>query len=368
MVENGIKSGKIISQVVLKATTQAIQSGSRSFGGKKRKKDVATVVPSPRQNGELRKCWYLKRAIQELIDTQQIMVQSPDAPNVNQNPLPDHNETNMLEVIPSGKDAAIFFKPIIKIKTDLEKSTNAIDLPKEKPTKVGEVTVKSESSKVSLVVGKKILESVGSGQIKPKFIVPGKTTKPLLIIKETLIASIVSKPVSQLPMVNTKAVPWNYDSVVVMHKWKEIIEDVDEIGGLTRSGRCYAPVELRKNKQGNEERMIVKKPITDEEAEEFLKKIKLPEYSVIEQLKKMPAQISLLSLVIHSEDYRKAIMKILSEVCVPSEIKVNQLEKVVGRILDVNKITFSDDELPIEGIGHNRGLYITAKYEHFVVT
>ena len=54
-------------------------------------------------------------------------------------------------------------------------------------------------------------------------------------------------------MVDTKAVPWNYDRVVVMHKGKEVTEDVDEVGGLTRSGRCYAPVELRKNKQGNEE-------------------------------------------------------------------------------------------------------------------
>ena len=49
-------------------------------------------------------------------------------------------------------------------------------------------------------------------------------------------------------MVDTKIVPWNYDRVVVMHKGKEVTEDVDEVGGLTRSGRYYAPVELRKNK------------------------------------------------------------------------------------------------------------------------
>ncbi|KAM3289557.1 hypothetical protein P3S67_017845 [Capsicum chacoense] len=50
MVENGIKSGKIISQAILKATTQAIQNGAGSFGGKKRKEVVATVVLGPRQN------------------------------------------------------------------------------------------------------------------------------------------------------------------------------------------------------------------------------------------------------------------------------------------------------------------------------
>ncbi|KAF3678965.1 putative cell differentiation protein RCD1 -like protein [Capsicum annuum] len=50
MVESGIKSEKIISQAALKATTQAIQSGPGSFGGNKRKEDVATIIPGPRKN------------------------------------------------------------------------------------------------------------------------------------------------------------------------------------------------------------------------------------------------------------------------------------------------------------------------------
>ncbi|XP_016555461.2 uncharacterized protein LOC107854994 [Capsicum annuum] len=315
-----------------------------------------------------KKYWYLKIAIQELINTQQIMVESSDAPNVNQNPLPDHNKTNMLEVILSGEDAMILFKPIIKIKTDSEKSANVVDLTKEKPAEAEVVITKPESSNVPLVVGKEISENIGSSQINPKLIIPERSNKPFLIIKGAPIASIVIKPVSQLPMVDTKVVPWNYDHVVVMHKGKEVTEDIDEVGGLTQFGRYYAPVELRKNKKGNEERMTVKKPVTDEEAEEFLKKMKLPEHFVVEQLKKTPTHISLLSSLMHSEVHRKAIMKILNEACVPSEIKVNQLEKVVERILKANKITFSDDELPVEGTEHNKGLYITVKCEHSIVT
>ncbi|XP_070029295.1 uncharacterized protein [Nicotiana sylvestris] len=38
------------------------------------------------------KCWHLKNAIQELIDTNRIEVQTPEAPNINQNPLPTHQE------------------------------------------------------------------------------------------------------------------------------------------------------------------------------------------------------------------------------------------------------------------------------------
>ena len=48
MVENGIKSGKIVSQAALKATTQVLQNGSGNIGGKKRMEDVVPVVSAPR--------------------------------------------------------------------------------------------------------------------------------------------------------------------------------------------------------------------------------------------------------------------------------------------------------------------------------
>jgi hypothetical protein len=49
----------------------------------------------------------------------------------------------------------------------------------------------------------------------------------------------------------------------------------------------------------------VNKPVSDEEANEFLKLMKHSEYSVVDQLKKTPARISLLSLVLSSELHRK---------------------------------------------------------------
>ena len=48
MVENGIKSGKIVSQASLEATTQVLQNGSGNIGGKKRREDVAAIVSAPR--------------------------------------------------------------------------------------------------------------------------------------------------------------------------------------------------------------------------------------------------------------------------------------------------------------------------------
>ena len=44
MVENGIKSGKIVSQAAIRATTQAIQSGSGNFTN--RKKEEGSMAKS----------------------------------------------------------------------------------------------------------------------------------------------------------------------------------------------------------------------------------------------------------------------------------------------------------------------------------
>ncbi|XP_059311487.1 uncharacterized protein LOC132063073 [Lycium ferocissimum] len=49
MVEEGIKSGRILSYSALKATTQAIQNSSGNFRIKKEKDDIAMVAQGPRQ-------------------------------------------------------------------------------------------------------------------------------------------------------------------------------------------------------------------------------------------------------------------------------------------------------------------------------
>ncbi|PHT93638.1 hypothetical protein T459_01520 [Capsicum annuum] len=44
MIEDGIKTGLIMSFAILKATTQAIQIGSESVRGKKYEEDVSAIV------------------------------------------------------------------------------------------------------------------------------------------------------------------------------------------------------------------------------------------------------------------------------------------------------------------------------------
>lgn len=44
----------------------------------------------------------VENSYSKLIDTNQIKVQTSEAPNIDQNPLPAHHETNMIEMVLKG--------------------------------------------------------------------------------------------------------------------------------------------------------------------------------------------------------------------------------------------------------------------------
>ncbi|XP_047265009.1 uncharacterized protein LOC124896999 [Capsicum annuum] len=276
----------------------------------------------------------------------------------------------MLEMIYDEKESSRFYKPIVRIQTNKEKSVNMVDLLKAMSLiQEGMRKVKvQESTKKPTITVKGVGAVNGLSQDKPKLTVIGALCKPILTVKEALTAPIIIKPMTQPPIVDMKKVPWNYEWTMMTYQGKEVVNDVDEVGGLTRSKRSFMPEILKKSKTIASGPSSIKNPITEEEAKEFLNKMSLPEYSIIDQLKKTPAQISLLSLLLHSKEHRDIILKVLNKVYVAREITVNQHEKMVGKIFKVNWINFSDDELPVEGTGHNRGLYITVKYKNFFIT
>ena len=49
MVENGLKTGRIVSQATLKATTQAIQNGSGSFANRKKRDEDSMMTSGSRE-------------------------------------------------------------------------------------------------------------------------------------------------------------------------------------------------------------------------------------------------------------------------------------------------------------------------------
>ncbi|XP_073267150.1 uncharacterized protein [Populus alba] len=148
-----------------------------------------------------------------------------------------------------------------------------------------------------------------------------------------------------------------------------------KIGGLTRSGGCFTPEELERQRKAKGKDIVdafkgmeVNKPISEDESNEFLKLMKHSEYSVVDQLKKTPARISLMSLILSSELHRKALQKVLNEAYVPQDITQDTMEHLVGRIQASNYLYFTEDELDPEGTGHNKPLYITLKCKDCLIS
>ena len=128
---------------------------------------------------------------------------------------------------------------------------------------------------------------------------------------------------------------------------------------MTGSGRCYASSlsRVKKGEEGTEqsdiEVIVLKKkgkeslnePVSEVEANEFLKFIKHNEYIIVEQLHKLLAKISLLSLMLNFEPHREAMLKVLKQAYVPHNTSTDKIDRLVGNIMMDNYISFSDDEI-----------------------
>ena len=139
---------------------------------------------------------------------------------------------------------------------------------------------------------------------------------------------------------------------------------------LTRSGRYHTPEELerRRKEAGKHIAETVKCRVTTEEAKEFLKIIRNSEYSVIQQLNKLPAQISILALLLSSDVHRKALLKVLKEMCVPTSATESAFEGMVSTALATNQISFTDYALPPKGREHTLPMHIIVRCEDMIVS
>ncbi|KAJ8532930.1 hypothetical protein K7X08_015819 [Anisodus acutangulus] len=189
--------------------------------------------------------------IEALIKEGIIQLKGP-SPNVNNNPLPNHDNAN-----------------INMITVDEENSLEGTIVPIRTEERV-------ESSA--------LITPIITVQVRAPFEVEVLPPKPRIVTS----------------YVDTKTAPWSYSiGERSRGKEKQIVEVV--VAGMTRSGRCYAPADNPK------------KVVTETEVEEFWRKMPTKEYSVVEQLKKTPAQISLLSLLMNSPDHGRALLEVLKE-------------------------------------------------------
>ena len=97
------------------------------------------------------------------------------------------------------------------------------------------------------------------------------------------------------------------------------------------------------------------------EANEFLKFIKHSEYNIVEQLHKLSAKISLLALMLNFEPQREGMLEVLKQAYVPHNAPIDKIDHLIRNIIMDNYISFSGDEIPPNGHGSTRALYITTK-------
>ncbi|XP_071912268.1 uncharacterized protein [Coffea arabica] len=163
----------------------------------------------------------------------------------------------------------------------------------------------------------------------------------------------------QTPVLNLQEVLWNYREPKLLIGGEEMPKK--EVAAITRSGRILNGPAGNEPSKKKKNTMPTRPTVTEEEAFNFLRILKKSEYKVIEQLDKMPAQISILSLLLTSELHREALLKVLTEAQVPKNIPVEKFTHVVKHVLASNQISFSDEDLTSEGIGHNKALYISVR-------
>ncbi|XP_017628879.1 uncharacterized protein LOC108471836 [Gossypium arboreum] len=177
--------------------------------------------------------------------------------------------------------------------------------------------------------------------------------------------------------------PVNYGCNVTIPREENPVnasEEGKDIGLYTCSRRRYnsanARVEHIKGKALVVEQMKektaeleppVNKPVNEEEAKEFLKILKYGEYSIVEQLYKKLARISMLALLLSLEVHRSSLMKVLNETYVTNDISINKLDCLVSNISTDNFIFFNDDEIPPEGMGSTKALYINTRCKGYTL-
>nr|XP_027101487.1 uncharacterized protein LOC113722282 [Coffea arabica] len=268
-------------------------------------------------------CKALKHKIQDMVEAGEIVIRKRDAqgPNVNRNPLPEH--ANIIGVI---LDDTEYVEPVRELAREAEvfgvtDQPFVIELPFEEDEK--------------------------------PFILD------LTPAESAALEPIVVEFSKQEPVLSLQQVPWNYDEPVIQIGKKIIAKE--EVSAVTRSGKIASPFEAAVPIQVNNSEPPVKPTITEKEALDFLKRLQRSEYNVVEKLSKSPAQISMLELLFSSDVHRDALIEVLTKAQIPRDISVDNFSHVVGSVLFTKQITFSDDELPVEGIGHNKALYIVVR-------
>ncbi|XP_070026028.1 uncharacterized protein [Nicotiana sylvestris] len=319
--------------------------------------------------------WTLKRAVENLIEQEKIVLRDEEVPNVTNNPLPAHNNGLLIGMICEDKEFDPALKAIIAI-VNAEKKLKAAPKQEKGEKKTNTVKVelekKAETKTETMVPSKNEVLYVPRGRSeKPQRFemkrgMPMYVSKGAYVVRGTIRPPRLNEPavigrVPQKPMTDPSTIPWNYHQTLVTYKGKEITRELPE---NTSAGK-YSDIQEVNNV--TRKRFPPKKPVSAEEAEAFFQKMNIPDYAVVDQLRKYPEQVSMLFLLMRSAEHQKILLKTLNEAYVPAETSVEQLERMTERFFVVNQVSFSKNDLPPEGAAHNKALHLTVKCEDYYV-
>ncbi|RDY13603.1 hypothetical protein CR513_01442, partial [Mucuna pruriens] len=84
-------------------------------------------------------------------------------------------------------------------------------------------------------------------------------------------------------------------------------------------------------------------------------------------MNKTPTRISLLSLLISLEGHRNLLLRILNEAHVGQDITVEKFGGIMNNLTVGRHLSFSEEEIPTEGRGHNQPLHISVKCGDYII-
>lgn len=133
-------------------------------------------------------------------------------------------------------------------------------------------------------------------------------------------------------------VPWNYNATTYIGDKPLVLQpnvtNIVGIIGMTRNGRVFTPKKPHKKSvsKPSKGKCVLdpgtktgpsKTVVSQEEADEFLRIIKMSDYKMVDRLNYTPSKISMLFLLLSSEAHIKALLKILNKAHVMKDINLD---------------------------------------------
>nr|XP_027088692.1 uncharacterized protein LOC113710042 [Coffea arabica]XP_027088694.1 uncharacterized protein LOC113710044 [Coffea arabica] len=242
-------------------------------------------------------CRLLKYKVQDVLETREIVIRKREEQGPNVSKNPLPEHTDTVGVIVDDKE----FEKLVR-------------------------SISNETEVFGIMDQPFVIEEASYEADKRPFILD------LTSFNSAALEPVVIEFPKQVPVLSLQQVPWNYNEPILQIGGKHILND--EVSVVTRSGKITSSSTASIPVQVSNREPITKPAVTEKEAWDFLKRLK------------------------RSED---ALLEVLTKARIPKDISVDNFSHIVGNVLTTKQITFSDEELPAEGTGHNKALYVAVR-------